>query len=660
MGFNALQGLADTLGIDTGGGDKVPPASNRTRVVVEFYTDQPEEHLIGQRGNFTDALRGLEGVASADPESPFHIVGFTWNKSFGGGPGAWTLTVKARDGRDLLKMWPDPEDVWVRIYVEKNGKPTDVVFGLVNTVSEALTRSPTGARSVIYTISGQCFEKVLARTALFVNIYDALGAVPDVALFSAIKDTLAGPPNEICKGIIRAWLGNNGAADKQWILPKNLGAQYFYDLLDQNIEDGLRGQAYDLGLTNPMQWDGYSIWDLLDEYSNGLLNELYTQLDPTQPFNKKHPWPQLVLRERPLPSHELGRRKYDALPSVKLTTKDVAQRTMARGAPESRFNYWLLDATGMSGNSIASFTLARDDAPLGGGLPGAAPIFSVADIKKHGLRRFKKGTMYLPVRENEVTWFGVATRWLNLLHDWYSVVPFEMSGTITTTSIQPKIQIGMRIDEERPDGRTVSYYCEGVQHSYSYPGPGSTTLHLTRGEFDDEDLLAHVYEGLRVENVDLFGTLGTALELTDALFGPPDSGNFTGQNIVPHGSGPRLDKKVGQVPSPERAYLLSRGLLRSDNLSIERGELDNENHDAVSRVSAGDLPDQLLSDELEAESTGVPLPPGESNNLSQRELEQGVRLPTNTTQQQNQPPSSTSRADRQAAAKPSTRVRRPR
>jgi hypothetical protein len=56
----------------------------------------------------------------------------------------------------------------------------------------------------------------------------------------------------------------------------------------------------------------------------------------------------------------------------------------------------------------------------------------------------------------------------------------------------PEIRIGERVIERRREGDVI-YYVEGVDHEWHHPGPGSTTLMLTHGEFTDENPLDIVY-----------------------------------------------------------------------------------------------------------------------------------------------------------------------
>lgn len=587
-----------------------------TRVIASFHTDDGFDGAVDSVPNRTD--------------QPFRIVGLQTNKLFGSAPGSWTLTVKARsdneeaqrNGNDLMRLWDDPEDVWVRIVVVRNGIVSEAVFGLVNTITEQTVRSEGGARSVVYSIQGEDFHKVFARTSLYINIYENAGQLPIIPLYTAVAKNLIGRPDEVVRTVVNAWLGNNGVADKQWKLPKSLGGRYFFDTLVLDLQK-TRGRIFDPALYSPDQMMGRNLWQTLEEYSNGMLNELYTTTGPDEPRGplsrwsaKKLPKPTLVLRERPFPSKDQGNRKWDDLPTHTLSPGDISGRQVSKGAPESRFNYWLLDAKGLVGDGLATQMQIQQAAGREKGAPGSAPIYNIEDIRRHGFRRFMQSTRFFPFRD-DANFLTHAARWLHMLFDWHAVAPYELTGIIPCSKIFPDIKIGHRINERRKDGAQVTYYVEGVSHSWTYPGPGSTTCTVTRGEHSDRLLLDLVYD--RVSQSALDSMLGAAVgAVADTLSG-----------AVPHGSGTKLDKTVGQINTPERLFLAQRGLLQDDRTRIRRGELDHQPEDRVSRLRPADLPDQQVGSELEA-AVGDALARRErtqGGNLTQDELERGIRAP---------------------------------
>jgi hypothetical protein len=604
-----------------------------TRVRVSFHTDDD---------------KGFDGVVDSNPDlgknQPFRITGFTTTKRFGSNPGTFTINAKSHTGVDLLRLWRDPEDVWVRITVFKNGEPFDVMFGLMNTVTEVVDRGEDGTRSVTYQINGFDFQKVFLKTETFINIHEHAGDLPAITLYDAVGKGLIGRPNNIVKTLIDAWLGNEGVGDKQWRFPKSLGGRFFYDALVMDFDEDLRGKIFEPALLSPMTYQGQKLWQLLEEYSNGLLNELFTELDwefsATQNFVRPH----LVLRERPFPVKD-DHKKWDALQTHYLGMQAIHRRQVSRGAPESRFNYWLIDGKGLLGNGLATLKMIQDAAAKGKGVPGSAPIYDIESIRQHGLRRWQNATRYLPFREDMDLLLHSAS-WLKIIHDWYSVAPYELSGTITTTELFPYIHIGRRLIEGRRDGNEVTYYIEGVTQNWNYPGPGSTTVNVTRGEYADEDLLEDiVYKRLTGE----VQALDTMIE---AATGLQAAANVLANN-VPTGSGVQLDKMVGQVDTPERLYLKQQGFMQS-NTAIKRGELTYQ-EDKVARVRSGDLRDQQLP------RYAQPMTPRrKAGVLTQEELEAGVRLPVQEIGQHEVDRATLSEDDLAASTQTRTRTRQSR
>jgi len=587
-----------------------------TRVFASFHSDQ-----------------GFDGAVSDTPntaeKSPFRIVGFQTSTSFGAG-GQWTLTVKPSIvGTDLLEtLWEQPEDVWVRIVTLTGGKPTDVLFGLIDTFTEDLKRDNLGARSVTYTITGRDFQKVFTDTQFYINIYEGNGAVPLTAMYdvlSAAQKMNKGvglTADVVVRTLINAWLGNGGLSETQWMLPKSLGARSFHSLLYLEFDAPTRGQINDPAIYSPDQFMFRDLWGILEEYNNGVLNEMFCSLADDQdiPFSLEDP-PRatLTLRERPFPSTDKGKRSWEQIRTHNIKPGDVFSRTMSLGAPESTFNYWLLESAGNTGMGLDVLSMIQQGAARSQGVPGGVPIYDVASMKKHGFRRFSQSTRYFSLLDDQ-NWIVHVSRWLELLYDWYAVVPFELSGTLTTSRLLPKIRIGHKLHEARKNGKGVTYYVEGVTHAWQYPGAGKTTLNLTRGEYDGRDLLDQVNQASATAKLAF-----VKKQLLEDLFKTP-----LALTSIPHGSGVRLDKQVGQEETPEQMYLRRMGVIGPDPRARREGELDDTSADRLAVTSPGSLPDQQVGDAAE-QAVGQRLAPARtqgSSTLSERDLEAGVPLPT--------------------------------
>jgi len=456
--------------------------AQHTRVIPTFYS------AAGFAGEVTNGYHEDFG----------HIVGFTHQKAFGGASGRWSITFKAAHV-DPLRLWPEPEGVWVRLDVLLGNRRHPLTLGNVDSLRRNVTRGGGGERDVTYTLSGRDVGKPLEQTELYINIYERTGAIPMVPLYDAVQDDLAGPPSTIIRAIITAWLGNNGVADKQWELPPGLGSgsNAFFDELRLTFGT-TRGKIYEPALYNPDQWQGRKLWECLQEYQNGLLNEMWIDYapiekdtsDPSVPAEELKPT--LYLRERPFPTFEGGRREWDGVPMWKLRQEDYRSLDVNVGNPTERFNYWLIDGQGLGGERYEGVAYIQESVQRQRGEPGSLPIYNLESIRRNGFRKWQQSTRYLPVAD-EQEWLLQCAPWVQIVHDWYVVSPQYASGVVQTSRLMPWIRIGDRVKIVEYEGVTRIYYVEGVSHSYQYPNAGSTTLTITRGERADQDLLSVYY-----------------------------------------------------------------------------------------------------------------------------------------------------------------------
>lgn len=491
--------------------------STHTRVVASFHTDE------------------VNGVNISEPIQSHPqlgvLIGCTISKEIGSATGSWSLVFKKPESmgpRSALRIWVDPENVWVRIKFIVDGQVIDTMMGLIDTINEDTKRSGSGARSETYTINGRDVGKVFEETELFVNFFH----LPDNpvrsqgALTAAeMQHGISGTPQFFITALYDDWIRNNGAAEQQWALPASLGGGFFSNILSfggvQQMDQSINGWAIAPNLFAIDQTGG-KLWDVMQEYANPVMNELFVDLGLSDPLrvpgarDLRTLRPVLYLRERPFPVRSDDNRttdstKWNQLRTHVLELGDVGHRQLAKGGAANRYNYWVirLDGIGTEGFNVAEILQhGIDGVPYG--QPGNIPIFNTESIHRNGVRPYSTSTRYIPfittgadnqdmadrIRSetlNQENIWRLVARWLKKLHDWYSVAPLEMSGRIETTRVMPEIRIGQRVRERRVEG-DITYYVEGVEHSYQYPGAGKTSLTLTRGSYDSEDLLDIVYQ----------------------------------------------------------------------------------------------------------------------------------------------------------------------
>lgn len=481
-------------------------------------------HTWESNGFDTSVLGGLR--------LPFRVQGFNYTKAFGSASGQFSITLKAteQDAGTLLDLWKDPEGVWMKIQYLINGQSCDVLLGNIDTIKESTRRQGQGERSVSLAITGRDHGKVFENTETFVNIFERDGRIPQAVLYDAFADDVQGRPDEIIRALIRTWLGNNEVSDSIWTLPPSLfGGRRFFDVLNRStISRRTRGELISMQLLNPSSMQG-QLWDAMQEWSNGLLNEMWTDLAPDpkippaglkdDPVTRRKLavralvglTPAVYLRERPFPTRveNANRRRWDRLPTHDIYPWEVSAKELTKGGGQNKHNFWILDAMGAQGRGYGTHARVAEETGGEAGEPGNIPIYDLDSIRKFGLRRFQQGTRFLPFNEASIAEIAYATsaQWLQLVHDWYAVAPLERTGTITVARAMPWIRIGHRIKLHERSGPACIYYVEGIAHSYSYPGAASTTLTVTRGEPEDRDYLDELYEAREEGHSDTTGAL---------------------------------------------------------------------------------------------------------------------------------------------------------
>jgi hypothetical protein len=591
------------------------PHAEHTRILASFHSDE-----------------GFDGVIGEGTRTFGFVTGASTSKAFGDAAGTWTLTIKVPgDAPPILSQYADPEDVWVRVQARINGRVYDLMIGLVDTIVEDTTRNADGSQSRIYNVSGSDFGKCFDKLELFVNFWPSGGPpIPQFVSYSAIAADLAlplGAPHEVVRGLIQMWLGNNGTSEKQWMLPSSLrggptGARYIYDWLNLgNISQGLRGNlANDPTLLSPDPLMGRSLWDVLQEYSHSLLNEMWIDLgiDPDLDNGADRLdalRPTIYLRERPFPTIKSTRR-WDSLHTIELGPGDVKRRRVVSGdGGASRFNWWELIPNGISANPTETQALMQQ----GDGLPGGMPIYNLDSMRKHGVRRYAQQSKYLALPAGErgdPSFIQYAIRWIRLVHDWYAVAPFQYTGSITTTRMRPDARIGMRLRETRKDGSVWLYYIEGVDQHYEYPRDGETQFTVTRGQLESDNFLDRVYAYYR--GVDL-STLSDT-EVSESVPGTETPDATTTADTAPEPGGdpdvaiPPEDALTAPEAGPAGADTGARETIVLDEITITA-------RDGVHALdsASGEADPSMVSPPEDVEDTDVTI--DEIRGPSQDEIE---------------------------------------
>lgn len=230
----------------------------------------------------------------------------------------------------------------------------------------------------------------------------------------------------------------------------------------------------------PEPWSQVTAWSILQQYSNSLINEMYTTFKMTPEGSVR---PCLVLRQKPFTSSNFAKKhaginKTDflSLPRWKISTKLIESVSLGRDEA-ARINFVHIvgkakhvDAKSQVAQqaSLNSFKIDEDDVKRN----GLKPIITSCDFD------FKTGA------PGDV---GLSPIWNALYFDWVSNGHLKENGTIVCTGITKPIPVGDNLQLEN----TV-YHIESVGHSMSIDQrTGSktfkTTLQLSFGVDARED-----------------------------------------------------------------------------------------------------------------------------------------------------------------------------
>lgn len=575
------------------------PQYTHTRCEVSFHSDTDFDGTLGLEAH--PVLGSVQGVSTS--------------KSFGNASGSFTVTLKKPRGTQgsWTKLFAQPEGSWVRINYVLNGVPQPVLWGIVDSISENVTRAEQGARMETYTVTGRDFGKALEDTKTIVNLFAVSSLDMFRGLLSAYNfDPPIGTPDKVVKKILDLWLGNDGLGAQQYRLPSSLAdhayGQTLYEALNfdtiQAMSDGA-GETLDMTVLNPDQQSGQGLWDVLQQYCNGLLNEMWVDLAPTisrleNGVQKDYSWgPAFFLRERRFRQFD-DTSLWDNTRTVTLQKGDVRNRQLAKGGAANRYNYWVLHG-GVLGDQYRAQALTHAMPDVEPFKPGAIPIINLESMQKHGIRPYVATTNFLPFfkgGEEKSGFIRLAANWMKRIHDWYGVAPWQLSGTLTCSRLRPDIRIGMRVIEET-DAGPITFYVEGVDHSWNYPGAGVTTLTVTHGEYEEDHPrpLKQLY--------DEYAAAKTASKATSAAVDSDEAQDKKSQVKAP---------KQGEVNVTENA----RDKTRPQPDPSMVGGLGSKDSQHANKVARGESINVLPSDEVTESPEG----------FTQEQLENQAPLPT--------------------------------
>lgn len=222
----------------------------------------------------------------------------------------------------------------------------------------------------------------------------------------------------------------------------------------------LRGNSY----AKPEYWNQIKVWDIMNQYLNPVLNEIYTTYK-VEPNNSKNPkvYPTLVLREKPFTTKEFpglknGHTVFHSLPRWQINQEFVLNYSIGRD-DTARINFVQVFGRNQTNNpdSSLAFQIAKGNA-----------VASEDDIIKSGLRPFITTS---PFDWSEATSkeYTMAPYWAKLASNWLIGGHLKLSGSMTCAGIQKPICVGDNVQF-----RDTIFHIEQITHQSSITPAGKT------------------------------------------------------------------------------------------------------------------------------------------------------------------------------------------
>lgn len=238
----------------------------------------------------------------------------------------------------------------------------------------------------------------------------------------------------------------------------------------------LEGHSY----AKPEYFSQVKVWDILNQYLNGAINEMYATFKP-DPSGKDLILPTLVIREKPFTTNKFAKsvqRKttpflslprweasYDYVMSASITRDDAA-----------RFNFVQIFGRNQSNSPNASISFQTKAGNY---------VFDTEDVKRSGLRPFVATIPFDYFKIASSTTVSDTPYWARLVGDWLIGGHLKMSGTVTMAGVEKPMTVGDNFQLA-----DMVYHIESVSHVASVNPDGTknfrTTLQLSSGLLDDD------------------------------------------------------------------------------------------------------------------------------------------------------------------------------
>lgn len=434
-----------------------------------------------------------------------------------------SLTADGSFGISLVPQTADwvrviPVGSWIRIRMRTG--PTfrmrTELWGRIDQTARTIQASGAGARRRIHVLNGRDHSGVFLDNQVYFTPYlleraDKFGFIaPPLPIFTrnfddafdaALRETFAGNPLGLMEFFLDIFLGRGASFRQTFELPESMkGEPELLDLealegagdliqfspgplADGLNRPGLKGVAFFEAILGVQ--DGGRLWDMMSQYSNAGLNELFCRMRQDTGL------PELVFRERPFPcyttlsrpdDHTLVTEQWERIEGIMIPETEFSRLNIGRNDYE-RANYFMLFPT--------TTPLFHQDLifMLAGSYVNGAPVIDLQSIVRHGLRRLEVENYYLGYDnvQGQDRWTIPAGYWLSQIFSWYHLNDLYLSGTATVPFLA-RGDVGQRLWMKALDGTYTEFYIEGISKAWSKDAVGGaqgrTTFILTRGVAD--------------------------------------------------------------------------------------------------------------------------------------------------------------------------------
>lgn len=451
------------------------------------------------------------------------------------------------------------------------------MMGIVDRIAKVKVTLPSGAVQVRYLVSGRCMGKALLETDIYFNPYVEGRANVAGSLLYLRGMVITGSPTEICHSIMNALmcdmaqysiplimlddidpdpdtkkLRNLADASERLKKMQDIGKKDGFSVRDQNkFKRKPNSQAFDKFLWRDFKkTDGWTLnasllepkgglWQVLKQFSNPILNEIYVDLLPwRREYSAKGPIdriesggilrPTIVLREKP---YTLQSSVFGGAPITQSLVSGITKAGLFNGNPllaldsvqsaikqrEDYVNFFeeiepvtilkeeeiLNEDIGVSEHQRLNWFYITGMMPNNTTNQRASFPKAFVDnhsIVRYGLRRMEQESLYAMYDDpkNISDLKDRLLKWNLTVQHWYENNHRLLNGSITShallgLTIGSKLIVKRKKDSKHNKLSILAnklglenyieehYYVEGINDEWEYLQPLKTTVFLTRG-----------------------------------------------------------------------------------------------------------------------------------------------------------------------------------